>query len=154
MSKNKFEKKTFLELVENLPEVEFKEVLTSTNSIIFDTNFLFVSFEFPIDIISEIKRVVAADFNLFIYRGTINELANIERKGDKNKRYLPLIAKMLKVYNFRIINSQKEYIDEQILENVNKKVLIATNDKELRQSLWNIPCKVLYMRQKRYFEIK
>ena len=154
MKSEKFTKVTFLEQVEKLPSVTFEEAQKTRNPIIFDTNFLFIPFEFPIEIINEIKRVVASEFNLFIYEGTLDELAAIENKKAKNKKYLPLIAKMLKLYDFKIIVSEQKYVDDQILENANKDILVATNDSELRKKLWEIPTKVLFMRQKRYFEIK
>jgi len=65
-----------------------------------------------------------------------------------------LIIKMLKVYNFKIIRSKIAYIDEQILSNLNKKVLIATNDKELRELIHAQQFRILYLRQKSYLEIK
>ncbi len=57
-------------------------------------------------------------------------------------------------YNIKIISSKKKYIDEQILENLNEKIIVATNDKELRQKILSESCRVVYMRQKRYLELK
>ena len=100
------------------------------------------------------ENLVGKNYNLFIYEGTIEELKAVERKGDKNKKFLPLIVKMLNIYNFKIIKSDIAYIDEQILSNVDDNVIIATNDKELRQKLQKKYCqKVMYMRQKSYLEI-
>ena len=61
---------------------------------------------------------------------------------------------MLHLYGFKIIKSEISYIDDQILSNTNSKVIIATNDKELRQKLQKkYNQKVMYMRQKSYLEI-
>jgi len=138
----------------NLERIDFEEILNEINPIIFDTNFLFTTFEFNVDVISELKRLVGSKFSLYIYEGTIEELKNIEKKKEKNKKYLPLIIKMLKVYNFKIIRSKIAYIDEQILSNLNKKVLVATNDKELRELIHAQQFRILYLRQKSYLEIK
>lgn len=154
MNKEKFEKKRFLEYVQNLPKISFEEVEKKEKPIIFDTNFLFVPFEFKIDIIGEIERIIGTNYQLFIYQGTLQELQNIEDKKDKNKKFLTLIATMLKTYNFSIITSDKYYIDEQILDNAHRKVIIATNDSELRKILWRVPCRVLYMRQLQYLQIQ
>lgn len=149
----KFKKQTFEDLVFDLPKVNFEDIVETKNPIIFDTNFLFVTFEFKIDAIAEIKRILGGNYNLFIYEGTIQELASIEKKGDKNKKFLPLIAKMLKVYDFKIIKSEQTYVDDQILENLDSKIIIATNDGELRKELWKKGFKVMLMRQKSYFVI-
>lgn len=138
----------------NLERINFDEVLNSNKPIIFDTNFLFVTFAFKIDIIEELKRVVGPNFSLFIYEGTIEELKSVEKQKDKNKAFLPLIVKMLQIYNFKIIKSHIKYIDEQILSNLNKNVLIATNDKELRELIHAQKFRVLYLRQKSYLDIK
>lgn len=154
MKTQKFEKKKFVDRLEELPIVNFEDVVAQQEPIIFDTNFLFVTFEFRIDIISELQRLIGTNYSLYIYQGTLDELQNIENKGDKNKKFLPLIAKMLKIYGFKIISSNQTYIDDQILENADQGILIATNDAELRKKLWSIPTRVLYMRQKHYLEIK
>lgn len=167
MKAEKFEKYSFNKATLDMQRVKFDEVhkiellrlqegRSSKNPIpiIFDTNFLFVTFEFRIDFISEILKIAGSNTQFYIYEGTLGELENIERKGDKNKKFLPLITKMFATYNFKIIKSNQAYIDDQILENADKKILIATNDKELRQLLWKVPARVMYMRQKSYLEIK
>jgi rRNA-processing protein FCF1 len=153
-NKKKLPKFTIKNANVDLEKVNFEDVLNYVNPIIFDTNFLFITFEFRIDIIGEIERLIGKSYNLFIYEGTIDELYNIELKKDKNKKFLPLILTMLKRYNFKIIKSDKKYIDDQILENLNKNIIIATNDKELRKKIWQKGFRVMYMRQKSYLEIK
>lgn len=150
----KLEKFTIANSIIDLEKVEFCDILKTKNPIIFDTNFLFVTFDFKIDIISELKKVTGGNYNLFIYEGTIDELMSIERKREKNKKFLPLIIKMLHLYNFKIIKSNEKYIDNQILSNLNQDILIATNDKELRQKIWKKNFRVLYLRQKQYLEVK
>lgn len=150
----KFERFTIKDSTFDLDRVGFENVLRSKNSIIFDTNFLFVTFQFRIDIIEEIRRVVGSTSSFYIYEGTIGELASVERKGDKNKIYLPLIVKMLHIYGFKVIKSSEKYIDDQIIFNLDKRVLIATNDKELKLKIQEGAFRVLYLRQKKYLEIK
>ena len=154
VKKEKFERFTVKNSVFDLEKIDFDEILLVKNPIIFDTNFLFVTFNFNVDVVGEIQRIVGGTYHLFIYEGTIKELEAIERKGDKNKKFLPLIVKMLHVYGFKIIKSDKKYIDAQILANLNKEVIVATNDKELRFKVQNKRCRVMYLRQKSYLEIK
>lgn len=149
----KFPKFTIKDSIIDLEKINFEDILDKNNPIIFDTNFLFITFEFKIDIIEELRKLIGARYNLYIYEGTIGELESIERKGDKNKAFLPLIIKMLKLYNFKIIKSNQRYIDDQIIENLHKNVLIATNDKELRIKIQKKVFRVMYLRQKSYLEI-
>jgi rRNA-processing protein FCF1 len=132
MKKDKFKPFTIADSTFDLKKVEFNEILKTKNPIVFDTNFLFITFQFKIDIIVEIQKLVGSTYSLFIYEGTIGELESVERKKEKNKQFLPLIVRMLHIYGFKIIKSKENYIDDQIMSNLNKDVLIATNDKELR----------------------
>jgi len=154
MAQEKFERFDLETQTKNIERIEFTEILKDTRPIIFDTNFLFVTFEFKIDILYEIERLIGNKHTFYIYEGTISELLNIEKKGAKNKKFLPLIVTMLQKYGFKIIKSKQKYIDDQLIENLNQKVLIATNDKELRHKIWDASHKVIYMRQTSYLEIK
>jgi len=151
---DKFKKFSIDNYKEEFLFVSFDDILVTKNPIIFDTNFLFITFEFKIDVISEIRKIIAGDFNLFIYEGTIKELKDIEKYKTKNKKFLPLIMAMFKKYNFKVISSDEKYVDAQILSNLNSKVILATNDKALRLEIWKKRFKVLYLRQKAYLEIK
>jgi hypothetical protein len=136
-----------------LKTIDFESVKKTIKPIIFDTNFLFVTFQFRIDIIEELEKIVGKTFNLFIYEGTISELANLQKKKTPNKKFLPLIGTMLKRYNFRMIKSDATYIDDQILENVDRDVLIATNDKILKQKIQELGGKGILVRQKNFLEL-
>jgi len=150
----KFERFTIEKELINIPTLDFDDVIISKQPIVFDTNFLFVTFEFRIDVIQQLEKLVGKQYNLYIYEGTIDELKGIEQKKDKNKKFLPLIMKMIKLYNFKIVKSNIKHIDDQIINDLNKQVLIATNDKELRHRIWDEGGRVVYMRQKAYLEIK
>lgn len=154
MKSEKFEKFDVTSQTKNLERIEFEQILNDVRPIIFDTNFLFVTFEFKIDAIYEIERLMGSTHSFYIYEGTIDELLKIEARKDKNKKFLPLITKMLQVYKFKVIKSDEKYIDRQIMSNLNNAVIVATNDKELRTQIWDNHCKVIYMRQKKYFELK
>lgn len=141
------------EQLDKLPVVDYSEVKTANRAVVCDTNFLFTTFEFKLDVIAEFKRLVGSTFNLYIFEGTCHELLKIETQTTKNKRFLPLIAKMLQLYNFSIISSEQDYVDKDILELVQQPVLVATNDKPLRQYLIKKGVKVVYLRQKNHLEI-
>jgi rRNA-processing protein FCF1 len=141
------------EHLDKLPVVDYSQVQSAHRPIICDTNFLFTTFEFRLDVIAELKRLVGSTFTLYIFEGTCHELLSIENQKTKNKRFLPLIAKMLELYKFSIISSEQSYVDKDILELVQSPVLVATNDKPLRQYLIKKGVKVLFLRQKNHLEI-
>ncbi|MFT4244513.1 MAG: PIN domain-containing protein [Candidatus Woesearchaeota archaeon] len=158
----KLKKKKFKELIEDSKYITINEFIkknTSKEVLVFDTNFLFVPFEFRVEIISEIIKILGNDVSFVILRETLDELERIEQKKTKNKKFLPLIATLLKKYNVSILISQEKikkssfYVDA-ILHTLPKNWVIATNDKELKQSLWKIPRRVIFMRQKSYLDIK
>lgn len=158
----KLEKKKFKELIEDSKYIKLDEFIKENFSkevLVFDTNFLFVPFEFRVEIISEIIKILGNDVSFVILRETLDELERIEQKKTKNKKFLPLIATLLKKYNVSILISQEKmkksssYVDA-ILHKLPKEWVIATNDKELKQSLWKVPRRVIFMRQKSYLDIK
>lgn len=154
MTEEKFERFDLETETKDLERIEFNQITNDLRPIIFDTNYLFVTFEFKIDVIYEIERLIGKNHTFYIYEGTLSELLNIERKKQKNKKFLTLIARMLKIYNFKVIKSDQKYIDDQLLENLHDNVIIATNDKELRVKIWEHGQRVIFMRQKKYFELK
>ena len=158
----KLKKKEFSECVEYSSCVSLDDFMISNSKkevLVFDTNFLFVPFEFKVEIISEIKNILGNSVTFAIVEETIEELEAIEKKGDKNKKFLPLISTLLKRYEFSIIQSNYQkhkkntYVDD-ILYALPNTFVIATNDKELKQRLWKIPKKVIFMRQMSYLDIK
>ena len=168
----KFEKQSFIEKISNNLSVSYQDFLEQNSKndnqiLIFDTNFLFVPFEFRVEIISEIKRILGTKVKIVIIEETLKELEAIEKKKTKNKKFLSLIVTFLHTYNVSILTNtqvQKQsnndtskplthYVDD-ILLTLPREWIIATNDKELKQTLWKIPRKVIFMRQKSYLDIK
>jgi len=152
-SPEKFEKILISDKLKDVEMVDFKEILKDPFPVILDTNFLFIAFQFKIDLISELRRVVAGNCKLYLYQGTITELQTIEDKGEKNKKFLNLISTFIHRYEIKVIKSYETYIDKQMMENVSRDVYIATSDKELRFKLKRAGSKVVFLRQKKYLDI-
>lgn len=156
----KLQKKSISELLNfnHLTSLEqFIEENESKEVLVFDTNFLFVPFEFRVEIISEIQKVLGSSVAFVIVKETIHELESIEKKGDKNKKFIPLISTFLKKYNFTILDNitdlQTTHVDD-ILCSLPDNFVIGTNDKLLKQRLWKIPKRVVFMRQMSYLDLK
>ena len=150
--KAKFEAYSLEEDIKSLEFCQIEKVLRDKNRrrIIFDTNFLFVPFSSSFDMFSEIKYLLGKSTSFYIYEGTLDELESIIKKKTKNKSYVPLIVKMLKSYNFKVIHSQEKFIDEQLIRTPTKEIILATNDRDLRKTLRKEGFKVLIVRQRKY----
>ena len=160
MSFEKLPKRNFKEKISNNLFIQFDEFIesnTSKETLVFDTNFLFVPFEFRVEIIGEIQKLLGNSVSFVIVEETLQELEQVEKKGDKNKKFLPLIATFLNRYNVQILTqintNQTSHVDDTLCT-LPKDFTIATNDKELRHRLWEIPKRVIFMRQKSYLDIK
>ena len=108
------------------------------HKVILDTNFLLSCLQFKIDFISEIKRLLNPDYELFIIEGTIKEL--------ENKKLGRLAMDIIKNKSIKVINSKNSYVDKDILD-LNGDYIIATNDKNL---IKNLKFPIIRIKQKKY----
>ncbi len=123
--------------------------------VILDTNFLFITFKYPIDIIRELERVLDENYGLYIVESTIDELEKIKEKKKKDKKYLKLVWTFLRKYGFKVIRSYNSYADKEILKAItkNRRIIVATMDKALRREIKKNQGRCIVFRQKQYLEI-
>jgi rRNA-processing protein FCF1 len=135
----------------NIKNIDFEK-----QNIIFDTNFLFLTFQFKFDIIRELERIFGFNYRLLVFEGSFNELERLNKRKSKNRKLIPVIIKMLEFYNFKIISSIHTYVDNDILKNLDKRIIVATNDKLLKRKILNEKknVKILYMRKKSYLKLE
>jgi rRNA-processing protein FCF1 len=111
----------------------------ASQPVILDTNALLAQFQFNIDLIGELGRLLGA-FEIFIPNSVLGELDNVK---DRNVKAARTFAK-----KYEVVHTEKKG-DEAILELAEKmKAVVVTNDKELRKRLKKMDLKVVYMRQK------
>ena len=121
--------------------------------IIIDTNFLLIPLQFRVDIFSEFNRICDFNYNLFIFEQSINELRNImEKQSGKNKKAAQFALKLIKLKNIQIIKSRQEDVDSLILKNLNKDIIVATQDAILKRELLKKNSSLIILRQKKYLE--
>jgi len=103
--------------------------------IILDTNFLMIPAQFKVDIFGEIKKVMNYNYQLFVLKGTIEELNNIiEKQTGKNKSAAKIALKLIKAKGLKILDINQKPVDE-ILIDLSKDYIIATQDKELKKKI-------------------
>jgi len=112
--------------------------------------------EHGIDLFGEISRLVPMLHKCVVLTSVYNELNNMSR-SKSNKEKLLARAALKMVSKCEIVNfKENEGADDSILEfakNNFRKVIVATNDAELRRKLRMLSIPVIYIRESNYLEM-
>jgi rRNA-processing protein FCF1 len=124
--------------------------------VILDSNFLFIPFQFRIDIIEELESLTGK-LDVVVLSTTVEELERLSRKGsDKTKRRALAALKLTE--RCTVVNVERgptETYDDVILRKAKEwKCAAATNDRELRKRLRKEIIPVIYLRQKQRLELE
>jgi len=135
-------------------------------TIVLDTNFLLIPGQFKVDIFRELERIIDAPYRLVVLDATIDELKELrDKKGAKGrdkdaaKLALRLVQAKTETQNINIVTSAEPYVDQAILQMVqedrkDKKLVVATQDQELKRLLKKAGTKTITLRQKKYLIIR
>jgi len=127
--------------------------IMSIKEVVIDTNFFMVPFQFNVDIITELEKVLPS-YKLTTPSFVINELKGLKRN---NKGKIRLNANLA----LKLANSSKvEIKDISLLENetvddalLRVSEVLATNDMELKKRAKAKGITVVYLRQKNYITV-
>ena len=125
----------------------------SIKEVVIDTNFFMVPFQFNVDIITELEKLLPS-YKLTTPSFVINELKGLKRN---NKGKIRLNANLA----LKLANSSKvEIKDISLLENetvddalLRVSEVLATNDIELKKRAKANGITVVYLRQKNYITV-
>ena len=109
--------------------------------IVLDTNIILDVLKFKVDLFEELKRICDFEYEIKILDKTLKEL--------ENKPNAKLAFRFIKEKNIKLINSEKGYVDELLL-NLPKSYIIATNDKALKNKVKSQNKALITLRQKKY----
>ncbi|MBC8501166.1 MAG: nucleotide-binding protein [DPANN group archaeon] len=129
------------------------------HEVILDTNFLLIPGQFNVNIFAEIERIMNVPYKLCIIDKSIEELNKISVLGKQKdvnatKLAVALIGSLIKQKSLKTITSSpKLSVDDTIVKKANKKVYIATQDKELKKRVKEKEAKVITLKQKKYLVI-
>jgi uncharacterized protein len=132
------------------------QLFKKKTQVILDTNFLLIPGEKGVDVFSEIDRILSEPYELCVLDKTLAELEKIVANSAKKKEGFnaKLGIVLLKQKNLKILTSfSEEYADKAIVEYAEKNpegVVVATQDKGLRDKLKRIPVRVIQLRQEKY----
>ncbi len=114
--------------------------------VVLDTNMLLVPFQFGVDVISEVERILPGA-QLYILRGTIRELDKVAKQGVKEKKYALLAKKLIEVNHIGIIERDGP-VDRELVEIAKRGAYVATNDRELRRKIREAGGHTIFLREK------
>ena len=124
-----------------------------SKEVVIDTNFFMVPFQFNVDIITELEKILPS-YRLTTPSFVINELKGLKRN---NKGKIRLNANLA----LKLANSSKvEIKDISLLENetvddalLRVSEVLATNDIELKKRAKAMGITIIYLRQKKYITV-
>ncbi len=126
----------------------------NSKEVVIDTNFFMVPFQFNVDIITELEKLLPS-YDLTTPSFVINELKGLKRNKNAKVRLNANLA--LKLAN----SSKVEIKDISLLENetvddalLRVSEVLATNDIELKNRAKDKCITVVYLRQKKYIAIE
>jgi uncharacterized protein len=131
-------------------------IFNKKTQIILDTNFLLLPGERGIDILSELERIMTEPYEACVIDKSIEELQNIIDKSPQKKEGFSakLAIVLIKQKNLKTVKSfSEEYADIAIVNYAQKNaksVIVATQDKDLRDKLKKIPVRTIQLRQEKY----
>jgi rRNA-processing protein FCF1 len=124
--------------------------------VIFDSNFLFVPFQFQIDIFEELGKLLGKAEPI-ILTTTFEELETLARKRSPKMSIQASaaleLAKKCKAVEAKM-KLRESYDDVIVRTAVDSDYLVATNDSNLRKRLRESGVAVVFLRQKSHLEIE
>ncbi len=113
-------------------------------TVILDTNFLLHCITYKIDFMQELRSILDERFEVAVIDKTLNEL-----EGKKNGT---LAKALIRDLNIKLINASKEAkdVDTVLLTLQIPDIIVATQDKALKEKLKKRGIEVITIRQKKY----
>ncbi|MAG17992.1 MAG: DNA-binding protein [Candidatus Diapherotrites archaeon] len=125
--------------------------LTRHEQVAFDTNMLLNIARFNVDVFQETKKMLG-NVEFMIPKQVMQELDKLAEHGQSLRKEVNVAKMAIENNNVKIIEVKGMDADEA-LEKMASEVIIATNDKELKDSVREMNGRVLYLRQKKFLEM-
>ena len=119
-----------------------------TREIILDTNFLTAPFQLDsIDIFQEIERIFPQS-QVYTIEDAVQEAKSIE-----DGKYGDLVQTLIDKKDIKVLETEGEGEVDDLLVQISRDYVIATNDKELKQRLVKVGAEVIHIRNESYLEV-
>ena len=118
-----------------------------TREIILDTNFLTAPFQLDsINILQEIERIFPQS-TFYTIEDAVQEAKSIE-----NGKYGNLVEKLIEEKDIEVLETEGEGNVDDLLVQISRDYVIATNDKELKERVIKADAEVIHIRNQSYLE--
>ncbi len=118
----------------------------------FDTNMLLNIARFKVDVFSEAKTLLGNNVEFVVPKQVFNEVSLLCNSRGKVGVEARLAKKLLLMRKVSVVEVDAESADDA-LKKLSKKAIIATNDKELKDSVRKMNGRVLFLRQRKFLEL-
>jgi rRNA-processing protein FCF1 len=116
--------------------------------VLLDTNFMLVPYQFKLDIFNGIEKAIEAPHSFVIPTGVVNELKVLSKGRGKEGAAARFALKLVKLHKHESVESSGN-VDEWILGYATERgIIVATNDRALREKLKRKRVKVLSLRSR------
>jgi len=125
--------------------------------VILDSNFLFVPFQFGVDIFEELLNVLNRRYVPVILSPTYHELLTLARKGGpKLSRQAQLAIQLAEKCQILEVERRPGETPDDVIVRVagERRWPVATNDRALRRRLRELGVPVIFLRQGRRLELE
>jgi rRNA-processing protein FCF1 len=119
--------------------------------ILIDTNVFMASFSMKIDVFEELRKIGYNDFITLDL--VVEELKDLKEGSLRESKAARLALELIEKSRVRIIETRGHNADDEILDYAGKnRISVATADRKLAVRLKRSGCRVVTLRQKRYFQ--
>jgi rRNA-processing protein FCF1 len=134
----------------------FAPARRETLNVIRDSNALFVSLQFKIDVFNDLKRLLNRSFELILLSPVKRELeALAEKSSPKMRKNASYALKLAEKCKYVEVDAPASALTDDVIVKIAKewKAAVFTNDRQLKKRLRDISVPVIYVRQKSRLEI-
>ena len=119
--------------------------------VVLDTNILLVPYQFGVDVLEEIKRILPG-VKVYTIPQVVREVKKLAR-GSLHERLGARIAERL-LERIKVLDVDPEIPTDRMLVHLAKEgYVIATNDRELRRRIREVGGYSIYLREKNHLEL-
>lgn len=123
-------------------------------TIVLDTNFLTIPYQFKVDIFEEFNRLIDEKYELVTIDKVVKELKKLSKGRGKDSIAARIGLDFIKSKDIKIIETKEENTDTALSNLTDKDIIIATNDKILIQKLKKNKRNIIRLKQKKYLVIE
>jgi uncharacterized protein len=125
--------------------------MQSQTKVVIDTNMIISCVNFKIDLFEEIRKLLG-NVEIIITENIKNELEKLKKDGKNMEKTVNIAEKLLERNGIKVEESRVKPTDNELVELASKGFIIATNDKDLKQTIKRNSGQFLFIRKRKFIE--